>query len=457
MNLLKSKKFLIGIILFIIAIGTIAFFDKILAIGIILIVFLTLITFLVLSKIGMKSKTLCFLFLIALLIHLMAVLFIYYAHFQPFSGGSGDYAVYHEQAQEIAQRIYQGNFSLEGIGISHYYPVIIGYIYALTLSEMLIGQLFGVWLAAISVLLTYLIVLEIGGSRKWAFLIGLLAAIYPSYLFYGSLLLKDTLIVPLVLGGLLFTLKLIKNFSWRNFLIFYVILAGLIHLRFYIGYALLFTFIPCWLLLCKLNLKKKFIYGIIIVLLLGFLPQILAGQGYYGIDSFRQFLSLKTITFYREVAYSPVVQALSSDEAFSSDEVPQTGRASSFETDVGFSSLPKFLKNWLKSFFYSLLGPFPWQMKYLRHFFILIEMIPWYFLFFFIIKGIIVSIRRRCKIVLPLILFSLMLLGVLALFVNNFGIITRVRIPVFIALLCLIPLGFNSFNLNNKYLNKVEK
>jgi hypothetical protein len=34
-------------------------------------------------------------------------------------------------------------------------------------------------------------------------------------------------------------------------------------------------------------------------------------------------------------------------------------------------------------------------------------------------------------------------LGVLALFITNFGIITRIRIPSFIALLCLIPLAFD--------------
>ncbi|MBA7573615.1 N,N'-diacetylbacillosaminyl-diphospho-undecaprenol alpha-1,3-N-acetylgalactosaminyltransferase [subsurface metagenome] len=47
---------------------------------------------------------------------------------------------------------------------------------------------------------------------------------------------------------------------------------------------------------------------------------------------------------------------------------------------------------------------------------------------------------------------------VLALFLGNFGIVTRIRIPAFISLLCLIPLGFinfkektkNSENKNNK-------
>ena len=467
---IRIKKYYLPIIIFLTLLGFIAVFDKALALGLILLAFLMFFTFFVLSNLGLKNKTLFLLLLIVLIIHLGASLFIYYANFQPFSGGIGDYRGYHKVAVEISQRLRQGNFSLEELDINHYYPVIIGYIYTLTLPEMLIGQLFGVWLAALSALFVYLIVQEIGGTKKWAFLIGLLTAIYPSYLFYGSLLLKDTCVIPLALAGLLFTLKLIKNFSWRNFLIFYIILTCSIHLRFYIGYAILFSFIICWLLISNLNLRKRILYAIIIIPLLGFLPEISAGQGYYGIDSFRHFLSPKTITFYREIVYNPVVQAPPSAETPSSaeappstevppsTETPPTGMGSSFEMDVGFSGPLKFLKNSLKSFFYTLLGPFPWQMKYPRHFFALIETIPWYFLFFFIVKGIIVSIRRRCKIVLPLILFSLMALGAIALFINNFGIITRIRIPSFIALLCLIPLGFNldKFNKNNKIIKMLR-
>ena len=488
MNFLKSKKNLIGIILFIITIIAIAFLDMVLAVGIILIAFLTLITFLALYKTGMKSKTLYLFFIIALLIHLGAVLFIYYANFQPFSGGGGDYINYNRQAQEIASRIHQGSFSLEGLSIGHYFPVIIGYVYALTLPEILIGQLFCVWLAALSALFVYLIILEIGGTKKWAFLIGLVASIYPSYLFFGSLLLKDTLVVPLILAGLLLTLKLIKNFSWMNFLFFYIILGAAIHFRFYVGYALLFTFIPCWLLLSRLNLKKKFINGIIIIILLGFLPQF-SGFGYYGFRTIKIFLNPKTIVFYRETAYGfsssskvkvAKVQAqgveVSEPEIIEVEDSKTTvikvymnrillkifpniedtskkasselssSRASSIKVKTEIGSPPNFLVNLLASFSHVLLGPFPWQMRYYRHLFALVETIPWYFLLFFVIKGSIVAIRRK-RIALPLLVFSIMSLVVLALFITNFGIITRIRMPSFIALLCLIPLGFQKSSL----------
>jgi len=463
-----NRKNLIGIILFIITIIAIAFFDKALAVGIILIGLLTVITFLILSKTKTKSKTICLLFLIVLLIYLGTVLFVYYANFQPFSGGEGDYIKYNYQAQEIAQRIHQGNFSLEGLNIGHYYPVIIGYLYAFTLPEMLVGQLFAVWLAAISVLLVYLIVLEIGGSKKWAFLMGLITAIYPSYLFWGTLLLKDTLVVPLVLAGLLLTLKLIKNFSWRNFVIFYIILGAVIHFRFYIGYSLLFTFILCWSLLCKLNLKKKFVHGIIIVILLGFLPQF-SGYGYYGIKTIDGYLNPKAITFYREAAYTPLsspvaevpevrvpevqISKIMAVKTYAKEVILQLFpniktepdgpivHSSTIELKTEIDNPSSFLVNCLKSFVYVSLGPLPWQIQRFRQLFVLLETIPWYFLLFFIIKGAFITLKRK-RIALPLLVFSVMSLGILALYVSNFGIITRIRIPSFIALLCLIPLGF---------------
>jgi len=429
--------FFIGIPL--ILLGLIAISDKGLALGLIFIASLTGITFLVLSKIGIKDKTLPLLFLIVLLIHIGAVIFLHYTQFQPFGGGSGDYISYHQQAQEIAERVRQANFSLQGLNIGHFYPVVIGYIYVLTLPEMIIGQLFGVWLAAISILLTYLIVLEIGGSRIWAFLIGLIVGIYPSYLFYGSLLLKDTLIVPLALVGLLLTLKLIKNFSWKNFLIFYIVLVGLIHFRFYIGYVLLFTFIFCWLMLSKLNLRKRFIYALIIIPILGFSPQI-SGYGYYGINPLKYYLTPQQVTFYRQIAYI-------------SPQASTPGTSSSIVVETGFENPLKFLGNTLKSFVYVLLGPLPWQMQYPRHFLALFETIPWYFLLFFIIKGALVSIKRD-RIALPLIIFSFGALAVLALFLSNFGILTRIRIPAFISLLCLLSL---SFNLENRYIKNLPK
>lgn len=438
-------------LLAILYLAIIAFLDKTLAVGIIFFAFLIGLTFLVLNRLGFIERSLLFLFFISLLVHFLAVLFVYYTHFQPFGDGGGDFITYHLIAQEIARRVHQGNFSLAGIKISHYYPVMIGYLYVFTVPNMLIGQLFNAWLVTLSTLLAYLISFKITVLRKGAFLVGLIVSFYPSFLFFGSLMLKDALVVFLALTGLLLTLSLLKKFSWQTFLIFYGILLALVHFRFYLGYSLIFAFLVSWLFCGLFALKKRILYSLVFIFLFGFLPQIGAQQGYGGIKSFQDFLNPQTITYYREKVY-----ALPSPEVVSlSPEIEKHLAVGSTEIiETGFDNPFKFLVNTLISFLNTALGPFPWQMKYPRHFLVLFETIPWYFLIFFILRGTIKS-SRNYKTWLPLTLFSLCVLGVLSLYINNFGIITRIRIPAFIALLCLLPLGLVSNNFFYKIYEKV--
>ena len=44
---------------------------------------------------------------------------------------------------------------------------------------------------------------------------------------------------------------------------------------------------------------------------------------------------------------------------------------------------------------------------------------------------------------LPLLIFSVFALGALSLFINNYGIIARIRIPAFICLISIICVMFN--------------
>lgn len=455
----QKKKLIIylGIILLIFIWG-VSFFDKGLAVGLFLLVFLSFLTFLVLFKFGIKDKKLYLLILVTLFIHLAAVLFIYYTGFRPFGGGA-DYEGYNKTAIELAQRLKKGFFSLEGLYSNHYFPVVIGVIYFFTLPEMIVGQLFTVFLAILAIIFIYLIVQEIGGSEKWAFFTGLMVSFYPSYIYFGSLLLKDTLIIPLVLAGLLLFIKMMKGFSWRHFLIFYFVLTILIHFRFYIGYALMFSFILCWFLISNLKIQKRIIYGLVIIFLLGFSPQFL-GYGYYGVIPLNNYLNKETITTYREIVYAPTPPAPSATPP--SANAP-SGTGSSFVVKAGFDSTFNFIKNYFLSFSYALLGPLPWQLVERQHYFSLIETIPWYFLIIISFYGFIKLIKKQgflktiknYKITLPLLMFGLMALGALSLFINNYGIIVRIRIPVFISFLCIMAFNFKN---SEKYLsNSYEK
>ena len=411
-----------------------------------------------------QRKFLSILFLIIFLLHILIVIFIFYANFQPFSGG--DYSLYQQQAQKISGRIHQGNFSLQGTNISLAYPVIVGYIYAVTIPSMLLGQLFNAWLVALLIIFIYLIVREIGGTEEDGFLTGLIASIYPSLAFYGSLLLKDALEVLLCMIALLLIMKIIKKFSWPKFFILYITLLGATNLRFYLAYALVLSFIMCYFIFSNLEIKKRLIYGVLVIILIGFLPIISGGEGsgqqYYGINSVKQYLTPQKITYYREIVYATKneIKALQTSRSqLVKDNSPAgvngTASGSSVTIKTGFESPFIFVRNTLWSFVSALFGPFPWQIKKSQQLFVLPEVIAWYVLLFFIIKGVVISLKARYKVIIPLVLFSFFVFGVLAVFINNFGIITRIRMPAILSLLCLFPFGLKEDNVIYKYLNKI--
>lgn len=446
----------LGLSLFLI-IGASAFFTSKLAIGIMFLIFLTGCTLFFFKKNNPNDRTLFLVFLVALLIHALAVLFIYYTNFQPFGDKGGDFVAYNQNAQEIAKRVRHGNFSLEGITLSHYYSVLIGYLYALTIPDMLIGQLFNAWLVVLMAVLAYLISIEIGSSKEGAFLVGVLVSLYPSLLFFGSLLLKDALVGLLTLIALLLTLRMVKQFSWSRFGIFFLLLFPLVHLRFYIGYVAMGIFLLSWVLFAQTDLKKRFLYLPLFIFLLGFVPKFAGQQGYWGIKPLQTFLNPRTITYYKEEVYSPPPEAvfLAPQSVFSQEERDKMfNTGSTYNVQVGFENPLIFLRNFVISFIYTGLGPFPWQIKYARHLFILLEIIPWYLLFFLIMRGLMKS-QNNYRMTYPLVLFAVILFGVLALFINNFGIITRIRIPAFIALLCILPLGLGPHI--QFFLEKVER
>lgn len=422
MNLESKKNRIIGVLaISLITLIGIFLFDHALALGLILLTILMSATSFAIWKLQLFRKELFFLILIVLVVHVGAVLFINYADFQPFSGGTGDYTRYHAEATEIASRLHQGNFSLDGVGVAHVFPVIIGYVYALTTSAMIIGQLFNVWLSVLAIIFLYFIIIELYNSPRWGLIIGSIGALHPSFIFFSSLLLKDVLVIVLAMASVFFLLKLLKKFSFKYFLLFYLTLSLVIHVRFYVGFVLAAVFVLAWLFLSSMTIKKRVIYALFLIPVLGTAPQI-SGYGYLGAPIFFKFLNVDRIAFYKEQIYQGE---------------GDIGKSSSYKIIDKNSS---FLENSSRSLSFAFFGPFPWNMKYKKHLFVLIETIPWYFLYLFIATGVYASFRRHRK-ALPLFLFSMATIGLLALFFSNFGIISRIRIPAMLLLLGFLPLS----------------
>jgi len=436
-------------------------------IGLLFIIGLSIVLGTILWKLRMRDRRAYILFGISLLIHIIAVLFIYAFDFQPFSGGGGDYTSYHKSAVHIADEIGQGNF-LPDIetrgGVTHHFPTIIGYVYFFTIPSIVVGQLFNAWIASVAIMLLYFLVLEITQSFRWAFGIGLLVNLYPSFLFYSSLLLKDVFVVLFALVAAFLMLRILKRFSWGLFALFYISLIALTHFRFYEGFVLLATFTISWLLLSREPIKSRFAYGFVMIFLLGFVPQMF-GMGYYGFSTLRQYINPVAFTYYQDIAYtgkdiaptsplapptpidiaptsppSPLAPSAPVDELLEEPLEENIGFASTVDLKVSFSSPKAFVTTFPKSFAFVAIGPFPWQFTANRHYFALLETIPWTILSVLVLLGIIHTLRSRHR-VLSLVIFSLGLFIILMIYMSNFGITTRIRMPAFFLLAVFIPFG----------------
>lgn len=413
---------------------------------------------LLLKKLGLLSVSVLLLFGVALCIHLGATLFIHYAEFYPFGGGIGDQRFYQASAVVIAEDFRQGVFSAERIQetlslqrMKQWYPVLIAIFYAVTVPAFIVGKMLSVWFACLAVVLLFLIARELGVSEKGAFVVGLIGVVYPSFLYFGSLLLRESAVAASLLFAFLLLLKLIQTFSWKNFFFLYIALLLVVHLRFYVGLVVVFVAAFSLFLCQQIPWKKRLKETLLVVLFLGFIPQVF-GHGYYGIISLAMFLHPQQIELYREIAYVPQIipqeepKQQESQQPTSPEQEPkerQSGADSTVVVGVDTENPIVFMGQNLVSFSYVTLGPFPWHIKYDRQFFVLGETIPWFILLVLSVLGGFSTFRRKWRLLIPLALLAFGLLAMISLFIDNFGVYMRIRMPAFLLLLVLVPFGFS--------------
>lgn len=462
-------KYLIAVFLIVVAI--LSLFNLPLAVALVVLAILAGGTVFVLWKAGIHRKEIAIVFLIVLAIYLASTIFIHYTQFYPFGGRDVDQWWYNKAAVEISSDFRHGDFSSQHIAArlaenysASYFPVLLAVLYTITMPEEIIGDMFVIWLVALSALLLYALSLELGVSRKFAFWVGISPIFYPSFLYWGSMLLRESTVVSLVLLSCLLMVKMQKRFSFALFLLFYCALGALVHFRFYTGYVILFVFPFSLFFLSSLNWAKKLQYALFIIPLLGFLPQI-SGHGYYGIIDIRHFTQPQTIVVYREYVpaarlkeikeatpppiqtppvQTPAVQTpveQKAKEVVAPTPQPSKNLGSTIAIKAGVDNPVMFVKNYLISFSFMLVGPFPWHIRYARQLFVLLEMIPWWIAFLFLLKGI-VSWRTHRRTILPIILVSMGILAELALILNTYGTYMRIRMPVFLLLFALLPFAF---------------
>lgn len=359
------------------------------------------------------SRAALFWFLLAFWVRLGACVLI---HFYSLALGYGGYYPLPSGADDttyfpLAERIYEG---LPVPFISNDYPYALAIFYRFTGGpDLLVGKLLNVFAGAVTVGLGVLLVQELtreGFSRarrkraiRWT---GLFLTFYPSLLWYSTQLVKDPLIVVAGMGTLYFQICLLRRFTVGYLIGWLVSFAALFPFRPYAAIAIAVS-----LLIYVLRFKPKWLVPALVTVAV--LPFLL-GKGWFGLSSLQNVLvSTDTVSSFRESGYS-------------------TGGSSAGIT-INYSNPLLFLLTYSYSFATAMFGPFPWQIRAAAQAVALPEAMVMWALFPIWLRAV-WKLRHRGKQTalarrpVLLLLFSLVLIGAIAIFSDNIGANTRLRL-----------------------------
>ena len=308
------------------------------------------------------------------------------------------------------------------------YPYALAALFFLTGPSLVAGKLLNVLAGALTVYVGVRLAQWLAARRApadardavvaghWA---GALLTFYPSLLFYSTQLVKDPL---LILAGLL-ALSLALRFFRRPHLLAaslgVVALGGMFLLRPYAALALaisLFGFI--------LWLRRRWIAP---ALVLAAVAPVVVGWGVFGSAYLTRMLNPAFLTSFREGTYSI------------------GGSAAGIRLD--FSNPFALLTSYSYSFATAMFGPFPWQLGSAVQLVALPEALVLWALFPLWALGLWRLVRGRLGDEALLLIFSLVLIGAVALFSDNIGANTRLRMLPWAAFFIFVSLSLPPFTL----------
>lgn len=399
-----------------------------------------------------SGKEALFIFLFTLIIHNIISIFILSGFMGMDIFNQPDALRYHQSAVEIAQLISEGVFTFEGVWINSWYTIILGFWYWLTFPSVASGAVLGSVFAGITAIGIYLLTKLLGVKKEWAIVATIISTtIYPSYLYLSSYTLRDTLIVPLVIWSLYLLVRLSKNPSW----IFPVLLSLNLFLLFKVKHTIAVAFfVGCILavpLITSLPKLRRLMIAIFLIALFAIIP-IVDNRGLFGYEGLSNRLNFDRLTYLRDSGYTGVTIADVSDseidvdgDVINQEDVEEISLSASkgahFEADNVFSFYNVVAVPY--SFATTSVGPFPWQMHRSAHYLALLEVILWWVLLFFIIRGFLRNMKKD-KIALIPFLFALTLLFAISIISNNYGADMRFRMPAFMALIVIASFGFEN-------------
>lgn len=375
-----------------------------------------------------QAHTLFQIFLVALAIRLVLGLFVHSFELRDFFGGDAN--TYHRVAGKLVdvwtgisgEEIfnYRDNRRLASGSRGMYY--LVAAIYMLIGKNILAAQAFCATIGAATPLVLYRCALRLFANRRVALISAYFVALFPAMVVWSAQLLKDGLVVFLLAISMLLIIRLQIRFDSRDIALLCVALFGIVTLRFYIFYMI-----------------AAAVVGALVV----------------GIGGSRQSVIVRLAALLivgLGLTYMGVLQSAERGlERIDSLETVQVSRAnlardeSGFGEDIDVSTTEGAIEAIPIGLAYLLLAPFPWQVTNLRQAFVLPDILIWWGSLFFLVMGILYSVRNRLRETTPIFLFTGMLTLAYSIFQGNVGTAYRQRTQIQVFLFIFVAVGITVF------------
>ncbi len=248
----------------------------------------------------------------------------------------------------------------------------------------------------------------------------LLTACFPSLVLWSAQLLKDALVIFCTLLSLYAVLVLHQRFSLPWLALFFLALLPLHSLRNYVFYIVAFS-----ALLSFVGHKRGPVVGLFVHAVLAFVF-LLALNSLGLLERELQTLSIESVLEQIHMSRTKLAR------------FAQSG----YEPEVDVSTLGGALRFLPIGLVYLLLAPFPWSIANVRQAITLPEMVLWWGMLPWLLRGIALAVRQRLANTFAILLFVGSLTLVYALFQGNVGTAYRQRAQILVLLFIFVVAGW---------------
>jgi Dolichyl-phosphate-mannose-protein mannosyltransferase len=374
-----------------------------------------------------ESEFLTNLFLVALLARLLFGTLLHVYDWRNFFGGDADtYDVYGNWLMEIWFGL-DNDTAIKTNNSGWGMPYLVAAIYSVVGRNIFAAQCFCGVIGAATAPLVYNCAYQIFGNRRVGKISALLVALYPAFIIWSGQLLKDGLIVFLLVLTITMILQLQKKFSYQAVIVIVLALFGILSLRFYIFYMVGVAAVGSFVIGLSSS-TQSIIKKLIILVLIGF------GLTYLGVLRNAE----KDIDQYTNL------------ERIQQSRADLARASSGFGQDIDVSTTEGAISAIPIGFVYLMFAPFPWQMNSLSQLMTLPDMLIWWGMMIFLVRGLIYSIKHRLRNSIAVLMFSLMLTIGYCIFQGNVGMAYRQRTQIQVFLFMFGAVGWTLLQENKE-------